>query len=195
LYFIVFGGSTAAPDAHLHDGREGPRTMLVPVGILAVLALIGGWIQFAPFWHPLTNWLAPVAPTLAAAEPSNWQEALSSVLAVALGLAGMAVAWAMYGTGRIAVPRFARVQRALEHKLYFDEAYDAIFYRPAAAFASWLRRDFEEPVILTAGPDLGETVFDTGRGVSRLQTGLLRTYVFFLGTGMAVLAIVFLLVR
>jgi NADH-quinone oxidoreductase subunit L len=194
LYFIVFGGSKA-PDAHLHDGREGPQTMLVPVAILAVLAAIGGWIQFAPFWHPLTDWLAPVAPTLAAAEPANWQEALSSVLAVALGLAGIAVAWAMYGTGRVAVPRFPRVQRALEHKLYFDEAYDAVFYRPAAAFASWLRRDFEEPVILTAGPDLGETVFDTGRGVSRLQTGLLRTYVFFLGTGMAVLAIVFLLVR
>jgi NADH-quinone oxidoreductase subunit L len=169
--------------------------MLVPVGILAVLAVIGGWIQFAPFWHPLTNWLAPVAPTLAAAEPSNWQEALSSVLAVVLGLAGMAVAWAMYSTGRIAVPQFPRVQRALEHKLYFDEAYDAIFYRPVAAFASWLRRDFEEPVILTAGPDLGETVFDTGRGVSRLQDGLLRTYVFFLGAGMAVLGIVLLIVR
>jgi NADH-quinone oxidoreductase subunit L len=141
-----------------------------------------------------------VAPTLAAAEPTGWQEALSSVLAVALGLAGIAVAWAVYGTGRLGtgrltVPQFPRVQRALEHKLYFDEAYDAVFYRPAAAFASRLRRDFEEPVILTAGPDLGETVFDTGRGVSRLQNGLLRTYVFFLGAGMAVLAIVFLIVR
>jgi NADH-quinone oxidoreductase subunit L len=197
LYFIVFG-SKAVPDTASHGEAqhgEGPRTMLVPVAILAVLAAIGGWIQFAPLWHPLTDWLAPVAPTLGAAEPSDWQEALSSILAVGLGLAGMAVAWAMYGTGRIAVPRFARVQRALEHKLYFDEAYDAVFYRPAAAFASWLRRDFEEPVILTAGPDLGETVFDTGRGVGRLQNGLLRTYVFFLGAGMAVLAIVFLLVR
>jgi hypothetical protein len=29
----------------------------------------------------------------------------------------------------------------------------------------------------------------------RLQTGLLRTYVLFLGTGMAVMAVVFLLVR
>ena len=169
--------------------------MLVPVAILAVISLIGGWIQFAPIWHPLTNWLAPVAPTLGVAEPSNWQEALSSILAVALGLAGIAVAWAVYGTGRIAVPRFARVQQALEHKLYFDEAYDAVFYKPAAAAAQWLRRDFEEPVILTAGPDLGEAVFDTGRGVGRLQNGLLRTYVFFLGTGMAVLAIVFLIVR
>ena len=81
--------------------------------ILAVLAVIGGWIQFAPFWHPLTNWLAPVAPTLAVAEPTDWQEALSSVLAVALGLAGIAVAWAMYGTGRLAVPQLpARAARA-----------------------------------------------------------------------------------
>ncbi len=34
--------------------------MLVPVGVLAVLAVVGGWIQFSPFWHPLTNWLEPV---------------------------------------------------------------------------------------------------------------------------------------
>ena len=36
---------------------------------------------------------------------------------------------------------------------------------------------------------------ETGRLTRRLQTGLLRTYVLFLGTGMAVMAIVFLLVR
>jgi len=89
----------------------------------------------------------------------------------------------------------ASVQRALEHKLYFDEAYDALFYRPAARFANWLRSDFEEPVVLASGPDLGETALEIGGGVRRLQTGLLRTYVFFLGTGMAIVALVFLVVR
>jgi NADH-quinone oxidoreductase subunit L len=163
--------------------------------VLGVLALVGGWIQFSPFWHPLTNWLEPAAATLGVAEPTNWQEALSSILAVALGLLGIAVAWAVYGRGEVAVPAWPGVRRALEHKLWFDEAYDALFTRPAAACAQWLRRDFEEPVILAAGPDLGETAFDTGRGLRRVQNGLLRTYVFFLGTGMAVLAIVFLLVR
>ena len=169
--------------------------MLVPVGVLTVLAVIGGWIQFSPFWHPLTNWLEPVAATLGVAKPEGWQEALSSVLAVALGLAGMGVAWAMYGTRRLAVPRLPALQRILEHKLYFDEAYDAAFYRPAAAAATWWRRGFEEPVVLAAGPDIGETAFDAGRGLRRVQTGLLRTYVFFLGAGMAVVAIVFLVVR
>src|SRR5437899_9126452 len=112
LYFIVFGGAKAASDpAERGQTPEGPKTMLVPVAILPVLAATRGWIQFAPFWHPLTNWLEPVARTLGVAEPRSWQEALSSVLAVGLGLAGIGVAWAMYGTGRVAVPRAPALQR------------------------------------------------------------------------------------
>src|SRR5438445_605040 len=85
LYFIVFPGEPT-PFVHehypAHQGREGPMTMLVPVGVLAVLAVIGGWIQFAPIWTPLTTWLEPVARTLGVAEPTNWQEGLSSAPAV-----------------------------------------------------------------------------------------------------------------
>jgi NADH-quinone oxidoreductase subunit L len=197
MYFIVFPGSPVPfVREHHSDGHgEGPRTMLVPVGILAVLAVIGGWIQFSPLWHPVTSWLAPVAATLGVAEPTSWQEGLSSALAVALGLAGIGVAYALYGRRRVAVPRLPALHRALEHKLYFDEAYDALFYRPAAAFAASLRRDFEEPVILAASTDVGDGALELGRGVRRLQTGLLRTYVFFLGAGMAIVAVVFLAVR
>ena len=144
--------------------------MLVPVGILAVLAVVGGWIQFAPFWHPLTNWLEPVAQTLG-------------------------VAWAMYGTGRVAVPRLPALQRVLEHKFYFDEAYDRLFYAPAVALASYLRRATEDEWILPVGDEFAGATLESGRLVRRLQTGLLRTYVLALGTGMAVLAIVFLLVK
>jgi NADH-quinone oxidoreductase subunit L len=198
LYFIVFPGEPSAfvrEHHHAHESHEGPKTMLLPVGVLAVLAVIGGWIQFAPVWTPLTAWLEPVARTLGVAEPSSWQEGLSSALAVALGLAGVAVAYLVYGSGRVAVPRLPALQRALEHKLYFDEAYDAMFYRPGVALAALLRRGVEEPVVLAAGTDIGETAFDAGRLVRRLQTGLLRTYVLFLGTGMAVVAIVFLVAR
>jgi NADH-quinone oxidoreductase subunit L len=169
--------------------------MLVPVGILAVLAVIGGWIQFAPFWHPLTNWLEPVAQTLAVAEPKNWQEALSSVLAVGLGLAGIGVAWAMYGTGSVAVPRLPALQRVLEHKFYFDEAYDRLFYAPTVALANYLRGTVEDEWILPAGSEFASVTLESGRIVRRLQTGLLRTYVLVLGSGMAVVAIVFLLVK
>jgi NADH-quinone oxidoreductase subunit L len=198
LYFIVFPGEPSPfvrEHHHDHHGSEGPWTMMLPIGVLAVLAVIGGWIQWAPFWTPLTSWLEPAARTLPIAEPTNAQEWTSSLLALALGIAGIGVAYAIYGRKTMKAPVLPAVQRTLEHKLWFDELYDAIFYKPAAALATMLRRDVEEPLILAAGPDIGETAFDTGRGVRLLQTGLLRTYVFFLGAGMAVLAIVFLLVK
>ncbi|HEY2537601.1 MAG TPA: NADH-quinone oxidoreductase subunit L, partial [Solirubrobacteraceae bacterium] len=188
LYFIVFPGEPSAfvrEHHHAHHGKEGPLTMLVPVGVLTVLAVIGGWLQFSPIWHPLTTWLEPVARTLPVAEPSNTQEAVASILAVALGLAGIGVAWAMYGRGELAVPRLPAAQRMLEHKFYFDEAYDALFFKPAALLATHLPSDFEEPVVLATGTDLGQGTLDVGEGASRLQTGLLRTYVLFLGTGLA----------
>jgi NADH-quinone oxidoreductase subunit L len=198
LYFLVFPGEPSPfvrEHHHAHHGQEGPWTMLVPVGVLTVLAAVGGWIQFSPVWHPLTTWLEPAARTLSAAEPTSTQEAVVSALAVLLGLAGIGVAWALYGRGEVAVPRMPAVQRALEHKLYFDEAYDALFYRPAALLSTSLRRDFEEPVVLATGTDLGDGALELGQGVRRLQTGLLRTYVLFLGTGLAIVGVVFLVVR
>src|SRR5581483_2110070 len=123
------------------------------------------------------------------------QEAIASVAAVLLGLAGIGVAWMLYGAGELSIPRVPALQRLLEHKFYFDEAYDALFYKPASLLASTLRTDFEEPVILATGPDLGETTLELGEGASRIQTGLLRTYVLFLGTGIAIVGIVFLIVK
>src|SRR5438105_6249597 len=86
MYFIVFGpaGSDTAPRSQTHG--EGPRTMLVPVGMLAVLAVIGGWIQFAPIWTPVTGWLSHVAATFPAAEATSWGEGIASALAFVLGL-------------------------------------------------------------------------------------------------------------
>jgi NADH-quinone oxidoreductase subunit L len=198
LYFVVFPGEPSPfvrEHHHSHHGAEGARTMLVPVGVLSVLAIVGGWIQFAPVWTPVTRWLEPAARTLAVAEPTNAQETVASALAVGLGLAGAIVAYLVYGRGRVAVPKLPALHRALEHKLYFDEAYDAVFFRPAADLAAWLRRVPEEEWVLVAGDEFGQTALDTGRGLRRMQTGLLRTYVFFLGTGMAILAVVFLWVR
>ena len=198
LYFIVFPGEPSAfvrEHHHAHHGKEGPWTMLVPVGVLTVLAAVAGWIQFQPFWEPITNWLAPVDPTAAAAVATNWDDAVSAIIGPALGIGGIALAWAIWGTGRIAVPKVPWLQRLLEHKFYFDEAYDAAFYRTAAAMATLWRRDFEEPIVLTAGSDLGEGTLELGQATQRIQTGLLRTYVFFLGAGMAVIAVVFLVVR
>jgi NADH-quinone oxidoreductase subunit L len=198
LWFLVFPGEPSPfvrEHYHDHHGREGAWTMLVPVGVLAVLATVGGWIQFPPHWEPLTKWLELAAPSLAAAVPSSTQETVTSIVTVLVGLAGIAVAWAVYSERRIAIPKTPSLQRLFENKFYFDWLYDRIFYRPAVETATFLRREFEEPVVLQSGTDVGETTLATGSLVRRLQTGLLRTYVLFLAAGAAAVVLAFLIAK
>jgi NADH-quinone oxidoreductase subunit L len=198
LWFLVFPGEPSPfvrEHYHDHQGREGAWTMLVPVGILALLATAGGWLQWSPQWHPFTAWLAPAAQTLAVAEPSSTQEYFTSVATVIAGLAGIGLAWAIYSEKPVTITAFPAWRRILEHKFYFDELYAALFYKPGVAIANGLRREIEEPVILQTGPDLGEATMETGGLVRRIQTGLLRTYVLFLAGGAAAVVLAFLIAK
>ncbi len=80
--------------------------MYLTVGVLTILAAIGGGFQFAGVWTTISDWLEPVAKPLV--EASNTQEAIASVAAVAVGLAGIAVAWWIYSARRAHAPRPSR---------------------------------------------------------------------------------------
>ena len=83
----------------------------------------------------------------------------------------------------------------LEHKLYFDELYDALFYRPAAAVSNALRRNVEEPVVERSLDEIGSGTIQVGGEVGRVQSGLLRTYAVAIAFSVAVLVVVFVAVR
>jgi NADH-quinone oxidoreductase subunit L len=197
MLFMVFWGEPS-PYAREHFHALKPDvpgvSMESTVAVLAVLSVVGGWLQFAPVWHPVSTWLDTVAAPLVS--PSNWQEALSSILAVALGLAGIGVAWLLYAAPeRRPVPRLPFWQRTLEHKFYFDELYDSVFYVPSATVAYMLGGWIERPLILDTGTEIGDDTREVGGLVARLQTGLLRSYALAIASALAVLAIVFVVVK
>jgi NADH-quinone oxidoreductase subunit L len=196
MIFIVFGGEPSPfVREHLHrPGHTMPALWMAwTVGALAVLSVIGGWIQFSPFWHPLSDFLEPVA--VPGIEPTSLQDAVTSVLAVGLGLAGIAIAWWIYSARRAEVPRFAFAQRVLEHKFYVDELYDTVFYRPAAWMAAAAIRFVEGPLIAGSIRGVTEGTRLLATRLTEVQTGLLRTYALALGSGAALLTLVFLVVR
>ena len=197
MLFIVFWGEPSGfvrehLTADSHSG-EGPLSMTSTVGTLTVLTVIGGFLQFANVWTPVTNWLDPVARPLV--EASGTQEAVSSILAVLLALAGIGIAWWIYGARKTTAPRSAWAQNLLEHKFYFDEAYDFAFYRPAVFLATGLMRWVERPLVFGSVRELVRGVGLAGRDTGRLQTGLVRTYVLAIAASVAVLTIVFVAVR
>ena len=195
MLWIVFGGQPSAfvrEHLHLHGGREGPFSMTSTVAVLGVLAIIGGWIQIAGVWHPLADFLHESAEPLV--EPTATEDWITSAIAVALGLAGIGVAWLLYGVRRVPVPHYA-LAVVLERKFFFDDLYDWIVYKPAALIARAFGRYVEDPLIRGSLAGLAETARETGGGFSRLQTGFLRTYALAIAGGLAVLALVFVSVR
>jgi NADH-quinone oxidoreductase subunit L len=167
--------------------------MTSTVWVLTVLAAIGGLIQIPGLWELVSDWLDPVAEPLV--EPSVLQDYVMSAISVTIGLAGIATAWWIYGARRIAIPKAAFFRRLFEHKFYFDEAYDWLFYKPAVWLANAWRRFVEQPLIAGSIDAVAGGTRRAGGGVTQTQTGLVRSYALALAFGVAVLVLVFISVR
>ncbi len=203
LYFLVFHGEQSelvaehaaghghdAPESHGH--AEGPLSMLLPVGVLTVLAAVGGLIVIPGLWEPFLTWIDAVAEPHVHATVG--QEYVTSALAVALGGFGIWLAWRTFRAGYELIAD-GGLRTLLEHKFYFDELYDALFSRPAQVAANRLRETVEEPVIQGSLGEIGTGVGSAAGAAARLQSGLLRSYALVIAASVAILVVVFVAVR
>ncbi len=208
LYYLVFHGEPSElvlehAGGHMHEAErahghgehahgEGPLSMLAPVGVLAVLAAIGGLIVIPGLWEPFLTWIDGVAEPLVTA--SVTQDYATSAAAVALAGIGIWLARWAFVAGRELVPASA-LRTVFEHKFYFDEIYDALFSRPAQLVANRLRDDVEVPVVQRSLGEIGTGVKEAAGGTARLQSGLLRSYALVIAGSVFVLMVVFVAVR
>jgi NADH-quinone oxidoreductase subunit L len=196
MVFLAFGGEPSAwAREHFHrpERSEPWIWMSWTVGALAVLAVVGGWIQIAGLWELVNDFLEPTVEPLV--EPSGTQDLVASVLALALGLAGVAVAWAAYSARTLSIPQARPVRALFEHKFYFDELYDWVFYKPSVALAVALRDWVERPVLLGSIDAIATGARRVGSELTELQTGLVRTYALAIAGSVTVLALVFVWVK
>jgi len=194
LLFLVFSGEESEPARKRltkHAGAEGPGWMTRPVAVLALLAIGGGWLEIAGLWHPFSTFLDQVAPPLVGA-PSSAREWLLSAGSLGIALGGVWVAWTIYSARTQPAPR---APKALVEKLYFDRAYDLIFYRPAVALSALLRTLVERPVIESSEREIEAQTLTAGRLVTLTQSGLTRSYALAVAAGVSVIVIFFLALR
>ncbi len=111
LVFIVFFGEPAADQPHLHKERfEGPLSMMWPVGVLTVGAIVSGFLQFPGGWTGIDTWIEPVAESIP--EVSGSTAWFSALTALGLAIAGIVLAWFLYGRRRSDVPSRIRARAA-----------------------------------------------------------------------------------
>src|SRR5688500_14551896 len=108
LYFLVFAGEYRGDEetrAHIH---ESPASMLVPLGFLAFLSILGGYVGLPHIWHfegdlallqGLEHWLAPSVNMATVAHTPKGELWMSMGLATGVALAGIGIAYALWGRG------------------------------------------------------------------------------------------------
>jgi NADH-quinone oxidoreductase subunit L len=197
LFTVFWGEMTAFAREHLHvPGFECGLAMAWPVGVLSVLSVIGGFLQLPWGWKLVDDWIEPVAQS--AEEATGLTFTFSVVVTTAVVLAGIALAWWIWGRPNPLPERLRRrypwAARTLEEKFYFDTAYDYAFYEPADRTAVLATRYVEEPLFLRSLGELARGVRLVSDRLSDVQTGRVRSYAFAVGAGAAILTLVFLLV-
>jgi NADH-quinone oxidoreductase subunit L len=141
LLFMTFWGE-ARMDAHTkHHIHESPKRVIVPLAVLAMLSLIGGFVGF-PGWTGVSNkfehFLEPVLriPESTAPVPHlEGQELLFTALSVLIAAAGIGLAYRFYvvkpGIADRITQRIQGFYKLVYNKYYVDQLYDALFVNRA----------------------------------------------------------------
>jgi NADH-quinone oxidoreductase subunit L len=207
LVFLTFFGESRM-DAHVEKHvHESPYSMTVPLMLLAVLSVVGGWIGIPAVLggaNHFEHWLAPVfhaGAAKGAATPVHHSAALEYGLmgaSVAVALCGIGLAWVLY---RVRTEKPKQIAEAMPglydavlNKYYVDEIYDFLFVRRIRDGSVWLWQAFDAMFIDGIVNGIAAVVRGAGDGVRRLQTGVVGNYALSLLLG-AILIVGYILAR
>jgi NADH-quinone oxidoreductase subunit L len=191
LYYMTFHGEPRMPTevaAHVH---ESPPSMRVPLMLLAVLSIIGGFLGVPPEGGILHRILEPVFHH--ALELSGGYHAFALVdvvlmlVSLAVAIAGWRMAYLFY-VQRPELPeqwaeRWRGYYELLVNKYYVDEGYAAFLIKPIFTFSQVLWRWVDDFVIDGLVNLVGKIVAFIGECVRWFQTGNVRTYAVVLVAG------------
>ncbi len=149
IWMVFFGAPRHATAA---QAQESPRVMTVPLMVLAVLAILGGLINF-PGINSLTAWLSyTIQPIVHEAEVAPWLaiswggfNPLVALLALVLALIAIYISWLIYGRKPLEAGQKDPLKQSLgffftgmENKWYVDEFYAAVILKPYGAISRFL---------------------------------------------------------
>ena len=199
-FFLVFLGEPRwESDVHPH---ESPRTMTVPLVVLAVASALGGVLLNPVHSGPLLRFLAPVTAPIDGLgyEPVGGfgEPALIAISIVAAAL-GIGLAARTYlrrdlSQGRMGEPIRGALAELLERRFLVDELYAAVFVGLGGRLGRGLAR-FDAVVIDGAVRGSGAGALAVGERVRRAQTGRTRGYLAVMVVGTVLVVVSLLLAR
>lgn len=176
---------------------ESPALVTIPLAILAALSVAGGALNL-PGSHLLETWLEH---SLYGVHPAKFVLNIA-LISLAVALAGLLTGWLIYGRKPLAkadqpdplARPLGGLFRALEHKWWVDELYQAVIVRPYERLADFFANPVDQTVIDGLVNGMGALVSSAAQSWRRIQNGYIRSYALTILFGV-VLVITYLVLR
>jgi NADH-quinone oxidoreductase subunit L len=182
---------------HPHGVHESPLVMTIPLMILAVLAVIGGWvgIPYALGGHnEFEHFLDPVFAAQGVGDVviggSHLLEMILAAVSLLTAALGFYIAYLFYfrkpGTAAAIAEKYEPAYSAVEHKYWLDEIYGRFLITPLLAISRIILNGLIDGGIVQ-GTVSGAAASTRGAGalVRRIQSGNIRSYAGWLALGAA----------
>jgi NADH-quinone oxidoreductase subunit L len=201
MLFLTFYGSFRGTEEQEHHVHESPLSMTLPLIVLAILSVIGGFIGI-PESLGGHHWLAKfLAPVFAISdfrsehlEPLDYStEYILMAVSVACAAIATVFAYMRYVKNRH-IPTINESERSAIAKLsfnkfYIDEIYNTLITKPLDALSGFFYKVIEKSGIDAFVNGTGKTAIASSRGLRLLQSGNVGFYIFMMVVG--IIAILF----
>ena len=195
LLFLTFFGKFRGTHDQEHHLHESPKSMTVPLIVLALFSIAGGALGLPEFWGA-TNWMHHHLDSIIIQKnPSvlnHTKEWVLMGLATASALATIFFAYMVYMKNKILPEsndlKLTGIKKVIYNKYYIDEIYDALIRKPLDSISEVFKY-IDTKVIDGVVDGFGSTVLGVGSLVRKVQTGHIGFYIF--GMVLGIIAILF----
>lgn len=198
LYALTFLGNFRGTHEQEHHLHESPSAITIPLIVLAILSVVGGFIGipevFAANSHWLEHYLSPIfAASTALVEPhhlSHSQEYAMMGIVTAIIIAIILFAVNRFKKGIGDTGEAKGIGKVLENKWYIDELYDAIIVNPLNSLGGFLKNVVEKSGIDGVVNGIGKLVAYGSRQLRLVQSGQVANYLLIMILSMVIFFII-----
>jgi len=198
LVFMTFFGKFRGGETDEHV-PESPGTMTIPLSILAVLALIGGWIGIPKViggGNHFEHWLEPVFADAERLLHHSEDHSVSleiglMVMSVCVALIGIYLAFVFYRKNTAIPAKIVKSNKRLHeiiyNKYYVDEIYDRIIIMPLVKTSEFLWNFFDVKVVDGSVNGVAAIFKGLGAALRQIQTGFVQNYALMMSLGIVII--------
>lgn len=189
MLFLTFYGKYRGTHHAEEKIHESPKSMTIPLIVLAVLSAIGGMIGIPEALggnHWLSHWLAPVIKHTAEAPDHATEYALMAVSVIGV-LVSIGFAYVKYiKQNHIPIPdegKRSALANLSYNKFYFDEIYDLLIRKPLDALSTFFYKIIDNKIVDGIVNGLGWSTSEASKGLRLVQSGNVGFYIFMMVVG------------